>query len=428
MNTTILPALFGSMLAMAPIVDSTFKFNSELKRPALSETSLVAHEWGTFTALQGSDGTVQNGMQHEEEHLPDFVHSRDPLSESNSVGLGRCNGFCKGFEPGTIFRDAQDADHLVVTQKMETPVLYFYSKNEVKEVKVSIGFPEGIISQYYPAPASFSPPLNHVANLAGGRVDFSFDIAMEDQVLEIPPVDEESVYAPSRNVNSNYVHTSGDENEKLIFYRGLGNFSTEIKITSDQSGIEIRNDSKTLTSRGGFLYYTDGDFIGGYLKVPSLLPGGALNLTNQEVEEFKYQMSPPFLIPQASAVLVANLEAEGLYHDEAVAMAKTWEKSYFRTPGLRYLYILPRSETESILPLTMTPQPTELVRALVGRIEIMTYQEEQKLISQIVKDGQNLNLENLGRLAEAKLRRVQQLVPAGFATDIQALIVKAAGQ
>lgn len=56
MNTAILPTLLGSMLAMAPIVDSSLQFkpNTKLTRPALSESSLVVHEWGTFTALQGS--------------------------------------------------------------------------------------------------------------------------------------------------------------------------------------------------------------------------------------------------------------------------------------------------------------------------------------------------------------------------------------
>ena len=33
-----------------------------------------AHEWGTFTSLLGSNGKTQNGMYHEDERLPAFVH------------------------------------------------------------------------------------------------------------------------------------------------------------------------------------------------------------------------------------------------------------------------------------------------------------------------------------------------------------------
>ncbi len=39
-------------------------------------SDLVVHEWGTFLAMQGSDGVTLDGMYHEEHALPDFVHAR----------------------------------------------------------------------------------------------------------------------------------------------------------------------------------------------------------------------------------------------------------------------------------------------------------------------------------------------------------------
>ena len=33
------------------------------------------HEWGTFTTISGSDGSVLSGLHVEEEKLPDFVYS-----------------------------------------------------------------------------------------------------------------------------------------------------------------------------------------------------------------------------------------------------------------------------------------------------------------------------------------------------------------
>ena len=34
------------------------------------EGKFIAHEWGTFTAVQGSNGVPLGGMSHEEESLP----------------------------------------------------------------------------------------------------------------------------------------------------------------------------------------------------------------------------------------------------------------------------------------------------------------------------------------------------------------------
>jgi len=425
MNTSILPTILGSLLAMAPIVDSTFSPRAELKRPALAENSLVVHEWGTFTALQGSNGLVQNGMQHEEEALPAFVHARDLLNEEyRDPNVRPCPRFCKGFEPGTIYRSDNDADHLTVTQKMETPVLYFYSKGEVKNAHVTANFPQGVISQYFPEPVSFTPSFGNVETLAHGQVDFAFDIAAENAVLDIPAVDAESVYAPSRNVNSNYIQTTKGENEKLIFYRGLGDFSTSISIRSDLKGLFISNTSKDLTTQAGLLYFSDGNNVGGFYPVKAIAPGGEVYFSPSQVQKIK-RMHHGDLIAKASEVLVTQLEQSGLYHEEAVSMVNTWTRSYFKTKGLRFLHILSMKETENLLPLTMTPQPTELVRTLVGRIEILTYQEEQELITQIAQRvGIPFPIESLGRLAEPKLRRIRELVPAGFATDIDQLIAK----
>jgi hypothetical protein len=62
----------------------------------------------------------------------------------------------------------------------------------------------------------------------------------------------------------------------------------------------------------------------------------------------------------------------GLYDDEATAMLKTWELSYFKSPGLRFFYIVPRSWVDKVLPLKITGAPTEITRVMVGRIELIT--------------------------------------------------------
>ncbi len=33
----------------------------------------MAHEWGTFTTVQGSDGSAPGGLMHADRDLPEFV-------------------------------------------------------------------------------------------------------------------------------------------------------------------------------------------------------------------------------------------------------------------------------------------------------------------------------------------------------------------
>ncbi len=54
--------------------------------PALAQGPVVVrgfevHEWGTFTFMQGSNGVGLEGLHHEEEALPHFVHSAQTISE-----------------------------------------------------------------------------------------------------------------------------------------------------------------------------------------------------------------------------------------------------------------------------------------------------------------------------------------------------------
>ncbi len=77
--------------------------------------------------------------------------------------------------------------------------------------------------------------------------------------------------------------------------------------------------------------------------------------------------------------LEAVLIAEGLYPKEAAAMVKTWRDSWFEE-GLRVFYIVPRTTTEKVLPISINPKPAELVRVMVGRTEIITPEMERTLL------------------------------------------------
>ena len=60
-------------------------------------------------------------------------------------------------------------------------------------------------------------------------------------------------------------------------------------------------------------------------------------------------------------------------------MIATWRESYFGRDGLRVFWIVPRDYIDRVLPLTISPAPTELQRVLVGRTELLTPQLEAEL-------------------------------------------------
>ena len=71
------------------------------------------------------------------------------------------------------------------------------------------------------------------------------------------------------------------------------------------------------------------------------------------------------------AELRAALVSEGLFADEADALLNTWELSYFKSPGLRLFFIVPREWTDHYLPLEISPA-ADIKRVMVGRIELVS--------------------------------------------------------
>ncbi len=123
-------------------------------------------------------------------------------------------------------------------------------------------------------------------------------------------------------------------------------------------------------------------------------------------------------VQKAKDLVFDQLRAEGLTIDESRSLVNTWERSYFQAPGLRVLYIVPRIETDRILPLSVTPAPAELVRVLVGRVEVLTESEEKAAVASLldeVANGRDLGsflVKRYERFALPKGLRLIQVVKA----------------
>jgi len=123
-------------------------------------------------------------------------------------------------------------------------------------------------------------------------------------------------------------------------------------------------------------------------------------------------LAHPEFVNQLKGALEVALVNDGLYADEARAMVDTWERSYFLTPGVRMLYLLPQAETDKIIPLTISPVPKAVKRTMVIRLELMTPAHEKLLATWLTELSQaptagaaREKFRSLGRFAEPHLSR-----------------------
>jgi hypothetical protein len=391
----------------------------------------IVHEWGTDTVVVGSDGSLQRGLHHEEEDLPPFVYDRLRAGE------------------------AQGATSVHV--KMETPVTYFYAEKAMT-AKVSVAFPSGVLTQWYPAVRSFYPwvaPPNVVPGLdhwADPALDpaFPFESPMcrekfgavgqglldwgEVEILDrgaepaMPEAPLETyTWSHARAVDSNAVRITGApsangglEVDKFLFYRGLGNPTLPARVTATASSVRVEN---LLADPVGALFVVNVGPTGGAFHV---FPGGLKGGQSDEMQVPKLESAEPLdaFAESLGEEVEWALEGRGLYpattglyRDEALAMVATWKRQWFRTPGLRVFYLAPQSWTDATLPLSVDPAPDSVRRVMMIRVEVITPDLEEAdaeaakgLAQPATEAAAKAHFQALGRFAEPRLRRALSLL------------------
>jgi hypothetical protein len=363
-------------------------------------TDLIVHEWGTFLGMNGSDGVSLDGMYHEEHSLPAFVHSR-----------------------------SRDQLRLpIVLIKGETPVIYFYTKDR-QRVSLGVGFPRGVWTQWYPQASMVSPSLIQNAEtpdrLSGGRIYWQAEVIPAsgiDRDLKLPATSGDALWNHARQVDAAYVKTSdgtkdpaSPEFEKFLFYRGLGEARLPLQLNARQNGTLVLDRDATLGEgvRQVFVIRVENG-RGVYKFYPALRPGEQFSDVLPAMSEAR----PLAEFTRAIADdLAARLTESGLYNKEARAMVNTWTSSYFQTDGVRALFVLPQSWTDAFIPMTVSPKPKQIVRVMVGRLELLTAGRES-LAENAVRDltsgdsGKRQQafrfLHDQGRYVEPIVRRVMK--------------------
>jgi hypothetical protein len=279
---------------------------------------LVVHEWGTFTSVASADGqTLGWNPWVGPQDLPGFVNVR----------------MLKTAAPGTV--------------RMETPVLYFYGDGPLR-VSAEVRFPAGTLTEWYPA----ARPSERGSRLAWTDVAV---LPGADAVL--PREERPSHYYAARETDAALLRV-GKQHERFLFYRGVGTFELPLSARLDGGRVHLRAAAGAepgivvlFESRGGRTGHAWDELRGGEAVLDRPVLG-------QDAED-------------GLAIVAEQLRRSGLYPREVDAMLATWRDAWTEE-GCRVFYVLPRAAVDGILPLTVRPQPAELVRVMVGRLELLT--------------------------------------------------------
>jgi hypothetical protein len=280
---------------------------------------------------------------------------------------------------------------------METPVLYFYSTNQ-QTVSVDVKFPGGYITEWYP----------DAFRSNGGNISWDSVKLTPGANPVFPTGKGESRYYAARNTDAAPLDIRG-QREKMIFYRGAGSFPIplEPKLTADGK-MEIRNVGAEpvpfaliFENRGGKMGLRIAGSVSGtsVMELPSL---------NQNITTARDAMTKALLL------------YGGLYLKEAQAMIATWDDSWFEE-GMRVIYIMPSTQVNTVVPLRIDPAPSEVTRAFVGRIELLSPAGKQNMETAIAS-GDIATLQKFGRflLPFAQQLGVSGGVVAKAASDLDA--------
>lgn len=343
---------------------------------------LIVHEWGTFTSLQDEQGNAVGGINTDDEPVPPFVH--------RTVG----NLLIPPDAPLSNFTKGIPRCHPDVTMRLETPVLYFYPpvKWKPQPVDVHVAFRGGWLTEFYPDAISKTPgfdteKIGHIDRLATG--DLSWKNLMVGAAGSGPETTEKVWLAP-REVKSATVKSAKGESEKFLFYRGVGNVDAPLRIVRNEADktLEVRdtprrlamlNPAENLRIHAAWLVDVRPDGTCAFKSLGTLEWGKEVRAVMPD--SFRAADFAPENMVRLRTDMHNALVGEGLFTDEADALLKTWEVSYFKSPGLRLFYICPRVDIDGALPLEISV-PAKTTRVMIGRIELVA-PEQRALLKKI---------------------------------------------
>ncbi|MBX2850159.1 MAG: hypothetical protein KTR15_00270 [Phycisphaeraceae bacterium] len=369
------------------------------KRDAAAlESGLVAHEWGAMQHHVGTSTSEFDLIGEDQSDLPSFVK---------------------------VWADQP----MLRPQVIRKPVLYFYTKQQ-RKVSVTVRFPEGVLTQWYPDVGFFLPQRDDRVWPKDQKPPTPRNGTLSWREVELNPGTDKSKFAevdkdhpwwhiardtdavPVRVVNRDGRGAQKPEEvERFLFYRGSGNYKPMVLPTRNEPGkdLSVTVPFSQIDLQGVFLVRVN-DSGATIAHAPVLRAEATMALGGPGHTKPTTQAAET-----AKAQLIESLEAAGLFPKEAAGLVKIWGDDMFTTPGERLLYLMPSNEVERVLPLDIQPAPNQAVRTLIAWVELSTPEAEKQVMDLVKKLGSedekirsaaDKELRRLDRFAESILQRL----------------------
>jgi hypothetical protein len=332
---------------------------------------LTVHEWGTFTSIAGTGGVGVDWL---------------PLSGPNDLPC-----FVNQMQD-----DGSSKSSLIGTVRMETPVLYFYAPHELM-ISAEVRFPHGLITEWYPraelAPTSNGEGAERSSELRHGAISWRNVSVAPQATLKLADDGKASHYYAARAVDAAPLLV-GQQQEKFLFYRGVGRFSLPVSARArEDGGVVIEN--LVDEAVGGMIFFEKRGSKISYRSVGRLQARARVT-----VETPSLDADPAGLRDEIEQLLID----QGLFPREAKAMLATWHDAWFEE-GARLLYLVPRRTIDAELPLAITPRPDDVARVFMGRLEVIT-PATLKAVERAIADSDPATLELYGRFVMPVVQRI----------------------
>lgn len=355
-----------------------------------ADNPVIVHEWGTFTCLQDEKGRAIGGINVDDEPVPNFVCGagfvRGLAQRASGFGLPPYFNQTKGWRPA-------DRD---VTMRLETPVIYFYpppdeAARSVPPLDVHVDFHGGVLSQYYPYAEASGWSVNFpIVDRPIGDITSALDWKQVRLGSSEKPVEtDDKVWTTPREVNASLLEVPAQvyngkggvdkmpQAEHFLFYRGIGHIDSPLRLQDGDGALGVwpQGWSGAPMASPAWLVEIQADGSCAYREITQFEGAGSWWRPTSLAT-----FPEAFAANDFSAGNLANLKASmqetlvkaGLYPEEASAMLRTWELSYFKSPGLRFFYVAPNSWVDKVLPLNISGATTNITRVMVGRIELIS--------------------------------------------------------
>jgi hypothetical protein len=240
----------------------------------------------------------------------------------------------------------------------DKPVIHLYGK-EGMEVSVEVATPTGVPLAYYPLPVIGKGEMVGYSREVMMQGMFHFDDGLEwrgelcrDQPDNLAALRPRHWWNVARSIPSSYIETEAGS-ERFLFYEATAEQKPVIRAGIAFGQIELSNSYKEAVGPVVILV-NDGTGVRGLMR-SEISTGKPTKIADKEFSDWSVETILKNCRKQWKAL--------GMTDAESFAIVEIWKKDLVNRLGVLVISPMPRELYDAMFPITIDPQPDELVRA-----------------------------------------------------------------